>query len=198
MRYKISLFIMTMLCATNIFANALPENNQWNLQVGATNYADYKLSGNKAKSKITPQVAYGLNDCLSLNFKFLKYKDNLDDPNETVSYQLGSNYIVYSQDRFQLVANGGVRFIETEVDDEDGSGTSVYLGGKVYSTFNNYITGYVGLEYFTDPSKDIDYNDNLLEKVGLIVTVADNLDINTDYELSNKAFTYSLSYFFTL
>jgi len=194
----IFIFLFSILLATNICATIPPKENEWNVQLGATHYSDDTLNGNKANSKITPYIAYGFSDSLSLNFKYLQYKDKLPDPNETTSTQLGVTYITSNQSGIQLAGNSGVRFIDTEVNDKDGAGTLVYLGGKIYSTFNNYITGYIGLEYFTDPSSDIDYTDNLLEKVGFTIKLPKNWSINADYELSNKAFGYSFSYYFSL
>ena len=191
--------ILTLLCLTffshTLFANILPQSKEFQIKLEKTSYANFQQSGSEVDSELSPILAYGLNDSLSFNVELLQYEDKLDDPNETREIKLGANYFIFKQDSLNLSAIGGVRFIETEVNDDDRSGTSFYIGSNAYYTINNYLTALAGIEYFTDPS-DIDYKDNFLEKIGFIFSPTEYLDVNVSYEFTNEETSYGLSYFF--
>ena len=195
MKKYLFLLLIFIVSSQQLSGNILPKANEWQVKLEKTNINNKQQQNEEYKSQISPVVSYGLNDLLSFNIQLLRYEDKLEDPNETREIKLGANYTFFKQDLIKLSAIGGVKLFETEVNDDDRSGTSFFIGSNVYYNLNKYVTALAGLEYFTEPS-DIPFNDNLLEKIGVVFTPTDYLDLSVSYEFTDEAISYGISYFF--
>ena len=183
--------LLILIASINIKADIFPKQNQIGFGLSTGNFKNFEGSDHSADFKLGILAEYGLTDNFIISFE---YSDTEFEGINTDKYTLGAKYHFDYSENTRILLDASVSEMESKLKHLDG--TSIELGASLYYTVYKSTKTYFGFSYSREGSPKLKFNDNLLEHLGVRVTVTDNLNISFDYEFSQKALTYSAEFLF--